>query len=527
MKKILFIVGCLLLFMALINTVAAIDCTDPENFGYECDDTNPNDCWDARCDSGGSCNQNAMPETYGYPCTGSLNGGECDLDSSDYCDSGSCIDAYDVGEPCTDETPNDCWDARCSGDGSCYQVDVPEPSGYPCTGSLNGRECDLDGSDYCDWGTCIDVYAVGEPCTDNNTDDCWDARCDSGGSCEQAFQPEDEEYHCLGSLNGGECDNDSSDHCSGSAPMCIDVFMPDTYICRPSVGLCDKEEKCTGSSSDCPIDVYHSCVTDSSLCTFDKDPVAGGEQFRLIFTPNNTPSSWKLKASNPGQFYYNVMYSGSGPVTLSLPKPFETQGAMPIHFYDSVTFVDDCLVPGTEIGNDNTQVEWTGGCLVAPAGSNTVTVNSADIPAGTEYVNIHLDYGLKGCTGYTKDSSNNAKYSLSPFQMLIPNLHTYVFSDGSPATSAIQNINVFKRDPGFAGLVTDADVTPLPGVRVEIYKPNGDLLGTVSTDQDGWYMYQYKHSGKAMTYTIKLPDYGQTRTVLLKSNQLVTVDFQV
>jgi len=220
------------------------------------------------------------------------------------------------------------------------------------------------------------------------------------------------------------------------------------------------------------------------------------------------------------------MYPGSGSVTLSLPKPFETQGAMPIHFYDGVTFVDDCLVPGTEIGNDNTQVEWTGGCLLEPSGSTTVTINNADIPAGTEYVNIHLDYGLKGCTGYTKDSSNNAKYSLSPYQMLIPDLHNYVFSDGS-ATSAIQNSNVFKRDPGFAGLVSLADGTPVADVTVEIYKSNGNLLATVSTDQDGWYMYQYKHTGKATTYTIKLPDYGQIKTISLKSNQLVSVDFQV
>jgi hypothetical protein len=161
-----------------------------------------------------------------------------------------------------------------------------------------------------------------------------------------------------------------------------------------------------------------------------------------------------------------------------------------------------------------------------------VTLNSGDIPAGTKYINIHLDYGLKDCTGYTKDSSDNAKYYLSPYQTLIPNLRNYIFSDGS-ATSTIQNENVFKRDPGFSGLITyAADSTPVPGVKVEIYKPDGKLLSQVYTDQDGWYMYQYKHTSKPMPYTVKLPVFApvtteQVKTVTLKANQLVNVDFQI
>ncbi len=65
-------------------------------------------------------------------------------------------------------------------------------------------------------------------------------------------------------------------------------------------------------------------LTDSSLCTFDVDADMPGIQFRLIFTPDHDqPSSWKLSTSNPGQFYYNILYFGQGitPVDITLPYP--------------------------------------------------------------------------------------------------------------------------------------------------------------------------------------------------------------
>ena len=69
------------------------------------------------------------------------------------------------------------------------------------------------------------------------------------------------------------------------------------------------------------------------------------------------------------------------------------------------------------------------------------------------------------------------------------------------------NNNVFKRDPGFAGMINDGNQNPAADVKVEVYKPDGKLITTVFTDQDGLYMYQYKHPGKAAIYTIKLPVY--------------------
>ena len=50
---------------------------------------------------------------------------------------------------------------------------------------------------------------------------------------------------------------------------------------------------------------------------------------------------------------------------------------------------------------------------------------------------------------------------------------------------------VFKRDPGFLGIVMNGEGAPVAGVKVQIYGPDGKLLAKVYTDEDGWYFYNY------------------------------------
>jgi len=40
-------------------------------------------------------------------------------------------------------------------------------------------------------------------------------------------------------------------------------------------------------------------------------------------------------------------------------------------------------------------------------------------------------------------------------------------------------------------------------------------------------MYEYKYTGKAATFTIKLPEYGQQKSVTVKANSFALVDFQI
>jgi len=50
---------------------------------------------------------------------------------------------------------------------------------------------------------------------------------------------------------------------------------------------------------------------------------------------------------------------------------------------------------------------------------------------------------------------------------------------------------------------------------------------TLYTDQDGWYQWQFKYTGKATTFTVTLPAYGVSKSVTIKSNAFVFVNFSV
>jgi len=108
----------------------------------------------------------------------------------------------------------------------------------------------------------------------------------------------------------------------------------------------------------------------------------------------------------------------------------------------------------------------------------------------------------------------------------IPDKQTDVFADSIPGGDVAQSENVFKRDPGIAGLVMQSGTNePIPNVKVQIYDASNKLATTVYTDQDGWYMWQYKYTGKAATFTVKLPSYNQATSVTLKSNGFVIATF--
>jgi hypothetical protein len=284
----------------------------------------------------------------------------------------------------------------------------------------------------------------------------------------------------------------------------------------------------TTGSDDCTVTVYRigSAVTTSSFYLFDFDN-ANGRQFKLIYTPDvpTNPSLYRLTASNPGQFYYNIFYYGgvSTPFTITIPEPFVTQGANPVHIYDSIGTSGNYLLPA---GNDITYL-FTITPTYSDGGDFTgFIVKPNDGYSGPVYITIHLDYGYKKTLGgLSKDASNDASGS----SVTICDLTNYMFSvsvsESWTDSDTVQNRNVFKRDPGFVGLITDSEGNPIEGVKVQIYGPDGKLLATVYTDKDGWYFYNYKYTGKAASFTIKLPEYNKTATVTIKSNSLTKTDF--
>jgi hypothetical protein len=196
-------------------------------------------------------------------------------------------------------------------------------------------------------------------------------------------------------------------------------------------------------------------VTDSSLCNFDVEP-GGCQNFRLLFTKEpKVRGCYKLTASNPGQTYFNVMIQGAPGVplafTMYIPYPYVTQGAVPLHAYDSVSLDDyGCYVPGnsipvTIIGKvPFTLSDYAGGYYAV-----MVQVTPDAEGDGFVYVNLHLDYGLKKGTGsYAPDPSGDGDaLRCNTSDVAIPNRGTYRFSaeiGAQTLSDEVCNINVFK-----------------------------------------------------------------------------------
>jgi hypothetical protein len=296
-------------------------------------------------------------------------------------------------------------------------------------------------------------------------------------------------------------------------------------------------------------------VTNSSLCTFDVDATLPGNQFRKIFTPDGqSASTYKLNATNPGQFYMNGFItvdttSDQNPngeaITFTVPYPFVTQGATPLHAYSDWDVVSQggatCIVPDptSEVAHSQDQItlnEYDAGF----GDTETATITIPEGFVGVVYVNVHLDYGLKGTIGWTKidapnppdnDSDSDDAYNATlGLTQLSPMTFAFGVSNGSSSTDSVQSINAFKKNPGVGGNVFKAlsalDKDPVVNVKVQVYQGT-KLVGTVYTDADGWYMWSYKYTGKPTTFTVKLPAYGKSLSMTLKSNGYLQMDFTV
>lgn len=285
------------------------------------------------------------------------------------------------------------------------------------------------------------------------------------------------------------------------------------------------------TAGDEPFGVAPPDAITNGSCTFDYDSSVAGRQFHLIYTPDvNNPTYFKLNASNPGQFFYNGFYIGNGgPVTVTLPYPFVTQGAVPVQIYSGFTTSTSngqtCYTPvGSPVATSNQQI--TLGTYTGTFGSTAKLTFTMPSGVGFAFFTVHMDYGLKNVEGMCSvvNTADASCTSPSP-SLLITNLQNYSFTDGLNGISIIQNENQFKKDPGIGGLVTQAGTNnPTAGATVSIYDSSNKQLGTATTDQDGWYMWQYKYTGKAATFVVKTGT--QSQSVTMKSNGFLVVNFQ-
>jgi len=242
-------------------------------------------------------------------------------------------------------------------------------------------------------------------------------------------------------------------------------------------------------------DLPRSAVTNSRLCGFDADPDLLGQQFHLSFKRERhhdrdddrddrhegrdeddnerdreggrEARMFRLRSSDPRGFFYNVFFFGTpgSSVTLdiNIPYPFVTRGREPIRVHDGARIESGCFVPSDPISGftiSGTGSVTASGALrvrlrdfacqtpptpVSSCRSVTVTVSGTVPSSGLVYVTLHLDYGLKGKSGFGRNAENDAIDRWTRIA-LIPNLGSYTFGvfGGMEDTQTIQNKNVFK-----------------------------------------------------------------------------------
>jgi hypothetical protein len=385
----------------------------------------------------------------------------------------------------------------------------------------------------------------------------------------------DVEETCTGEP-GEVCPADLKEACGAvtSSSLCTFDMEPDKGVC---VGGAYDGVACS-LGDNCGTDP--NCV-DATVCNLD-GVCEQENQFRLSFTPD--VQMWpahKANATQPGQFFYNLVYAGA-PTTIDvwIPYPFITVGGNPGHIYDatalSITeddFGEICFIPPDDaFGSfpiDITMEDWLNGGITAdgttdcqqvpgPGGSGWCHVKvpiTAVPPSGQVYVNMHLDYGLKGnhLDVNPEDGLNDRYDYLLPFSawgslnalenrdgsdngtgpLAIADCQDYVFShdDGTELfTDGAQNLNLFKRVSGVVGTTTAVSTgevvafAPMTLVR----DSNGEVVSTAETDADGFYLLEYKHRGKRAWFTVIIEytdEYGTVQhfeqPLELKANALL------
>jgi hypothetical protein len=428
------------------------------------------------------------------------------------------------------ETQEDGWKQSAPSNDKCEAIDADAPGGHEVTVTQGQVEADYDFGNY--RTATVEVY---KEYSDGTTETAVtiELECTNGFSDTDQADPATDtpaEFTVEGFAEGDTCDVTEVDSPPG--------WTPDTDDCQ---GL----TLTAGGTPDCTVtNVPETSIVTAGGCTFDRMPNRSGSQFPLLFTPDSG-AYYKLSSTNPGQFFLNVAYEGEegDDIVIDIPFPFVLNGTNPIKVYSDVVVTETngktCYAPsGSLLAQPSGQVTWN----YATGGNNfgdtkQITIDSPE--DGLVFIRLHMAYDLKGrtlgCTKYGSTAPNEARDCTSPRSGFdigdspTVGYEQYPFSFAGPEDdggSTIESYNEFKKNPGIGGLVNQANtLTPFANAKADIYQGT-KKVATVYTDQDGWYMWTYKYTGKAATFTVKLPNNGNaSQSATLKSNGYLNIPF--
>jgi hypothetical protein len=198
-------------------------------------------------------------------------------------------------------------------------------------------------------------------------------------------------------------------------------------------------------------------------------------------------------------------------------------------------------------------------------GTCTFVVDVKIPDSGQAYLNVHMDYGLKGASVDANDGvvrsgtvcdGEGDRYDLGALdpvfggwdalhnvdtdtdnppvygELALENCKSYDFShdDGTDVfEDQVQSLNIFKRIKGVYGPVFESETeSGVSNAWIEVFLVStGELVAIGVSDEDGYYALPYKHTGKRAQYDVVLNGGEITQRVQLKANGWAEVSFDV
>jgi len=206
-----------------------------------------------------------IPNCAGKQCGNNECGGSC----------GSCNTGYECNStfgcsliPCTNDTGCNIKGQFCSGNIPYNCTDTDEDI---CLERINLTKC-VTGWQCINGTGCVEIPQCNVDSDCNNLDNtCSYGICNSTGRCEISYNSTSD--LCRPAV--GECDLEEK--CTGDSAACpTNVLNTSTTICRPAVGECDITENCSGSNAACPTNVFQPDGTACSVGVCSNGKCAGG-----------------------------------------------------------------------------------------------------------------------------------------------------------------------------------------------------------------------------------------------------------
>jgi sugar lactone lactonase YvrE len=195
--------------------------------------------------------------------------------------------------------------------------------------------------------------------------------------------------------------------------------------------------------------------------------------FDVLFKPTSSKvTTLTLTATNPATYYYTLDFKNNGPALSSVPI--------------TVKIPSDFVFAGT----NPVQIGFAPVSYTFASGSLALTV--PNVASGQSFtLRVHLDYALKGKTGYPANSPTTYSQSYS-FDSTV---------NGAPINAPTINA-VGKTVTAIGGFVTDTKNSPQGGLQVKVYKGTAAKWSTI-VDGDGYYFVGVSAGGP---YSIVLYD---------------------